>query len=192
VSGASGPLAGYAQRVTRGIEEASASGDMERFAERAIPSVAISNALKALRVAKEGVDRNYAGKVTIAYEPSTLEKIAAAMSFSPGERSRLYRIKDAERREGVFLQAAHERLIVPYAAAIASGDAAKRQQALDAIRAWNRDVPAKWKLPMSKVIQSVRARRKQFQIGAQTGIGTPIRQLQPALREQRQLYPGQQ
>lgn len=189
ISDAAGPMAGYGERVARGAEEAAVSGDVRHLIERAVPSIALSNAIRAFRVAREGVDRDYAGRVQIAYEPQELDVLAAALSFTPGERSRLYRMRNAERREGVFLTAAHQRLIVPYAVAIAERDQKRRREAIEAIRAWNREVPAKWRLPMSKVIRSVQARRRQFEAGPKTGAGTTLRQLQPDIRQTRTLYP---
>lgn len=187
---AAGPMAGYGERVLRGVEEASVSGDPYRFVERAFPAVAVGNALKAARVGREGVDRDFAGRVRIAYEPSVIDNVAQALSFTPGERNRLYRMRNTERREGLFLEAAHQHLIVPLAAAIAEKDAVRRAKAMQAIRDWNSDAPGEWKLPMSKVVRSLRTRRKEFRIGQQTGAGSRIRQLQPKFREQREAYPG--
>jgi hypothetical protein len=188
--GSLGPGVGLLTNALRGVDEYTRSGDFWRFAERALPLKAAQYAMKAIRVSQEGVDRDYSGRVRIAYEPDALDIVLQSLSFQPSERSRLYEISNAERREGEFLKLAHNKLLTRLALAISERDQAKIRAARMAIKAWNLNSPREWILPSSKVSRSMRARGRMFNINKKTGRGTTLKQLQGKLNRQREDYFG--
>ncbi|MDD5084224.1 MAG: PLxRFG domain-containing protein [Candidatus Moranbacteria bacterium] len=186
---ASGAAVGIARKTLMGVEEYEKSGDVSRLAEKAVPNVAIQNLVKALRMGVQGVDRNYAGKVSVDYTPEAMDTIAQALSFTPGERKRLYRQKDSEYRESQFLILAHQKLLTRLAAATADKDPEAITEARSEIRAWNLNVPAKWRLTSEKVRRSMKARQKHFGITDDTGKGSMSKQLQASFAENRSFQP---
>jgi hypothetical protein len=183
-----GASAGIAKKALTGVEEWQKSGDKSRAAEKIAP-VAAQNIIKAVRMATEGVDRNYAGKVSISYKPEKLDIMAQALSFNPSERARLYRQRNAEYREGKFLETAHQKMLVRLAASTAEKDQAGIADAKDMIKSWNSEVPEKWKLSAEKVRRSMKARAKNFDINMDTGKGSRIKQLQKSFEDNRAYLP---
>jgi hypothetical protein len=157
-----GPTAGIAKKTARGIEEAEKSGEILRLAEKSILPVAVQNLIKAIRVASTGVDRNYTGKVSIDFKPSTIESLAQALSFSQGEKNKLYLMKNAKYREAAFLKTAHQKLLTRLSSAMADKDSDRIREAKLMIKEWNNEVPAKWRLSPQKIKRSIRARSRHF------------------------------
>ncbi len=163
ISEASGSSFGIAKKALIGIEEYNKSGDLERLFEKTIiQNTAIQNVLRAFRMAIQGVDRNYAGKISIAYEPDVWDTIAQALSFTPGERKRLYRQKNTEYRESAFLKMAHQKLLTRLSVAMAVKDKEQIIEARRLIFEWNKEVPYKWRLSHEKIKRSMKMRSKYF------------------------------
>jgi len=184
-----GAGAGLVRNVAKGFDQYEASGDIIRGLETALPWKAVGNMLKSYRLTTDGVDRDYAGRVRIAFEPSSAEKLFQFLSFQPSTRSQLYREKNTQRREALFLRAAHNRLIIPLAVAIAEKNEAKKKAARRAIAEWNKSSPKEWRLLMSKVFRAIRRRRKEFEINSKTGRGSSVKQLQGKFNDQSKYFP---
>lgn len=184
VSDAAGASMGIVEKTFRGYEEYEKSGEFSRLAEKAVPSIAMQNAIKAYRMWSDGVDRNYSGKVSIAYNPDWLDTLAQFFSFTPGERKRLYREKNTEYRESEFLKLAHQKMLIRLSSALADRDGDRIREARKDIRDWNRNVPVKWRLSGSKVSRSIKARKKNFNDPS----GNRTKALQNQFKENKSYY----
>lgn len=190
---ASGAAFGVGFSLYRALENSLQGGFEWKKWESAMPT-ALRNASQAFRFYTEGKARNSQGAALVRFDPNNpeemMEILGQAMGYRPERLSAAWDRRTAEKEAEAFWDVRKAYLTQAAWTAKSSGDSASYQASLDAIKKFNRDLPAeaRGKAITSDGLRASFESRARATAATETGIPRQRGNV-PLARSVQRLYP---